>query len=359
MPKLLTSSAPTTGVAPPATPVKVTTGLVWLTTAAIFCQAIIAGQFVSQEGKDGWITVHGVVADASWVLSLVTVGYAFVTLRRHFPVLVRLAGALFAVTLLQTGIGHLITDSGVDWLIAVHVPLAFVVFVPRRPPRSPRGQKAAFLSRLVPPVAHRGYGWPRGWRQTSGRAAASHAIYGMTARWGCDASALQCESSSQVQQQREGLAHLAEKHRADISCPLVYPSGGDGAHMLALRRRPRLKTIELVEVDDHLGATLANGAGQGHHLNDVGPTAQDSLRRHHDSRPTESSLAATGHPEVEVDNVTRRQHQARRSHRQLARLRGLEPWCLDGGRGWPGSPSHRWSRGARWPIGSPMRGSLC
>jgi hypothetical protein len=128
MPKLLTPPAPTTGVAPPDTPVKVTTALVWLTTAAIFCQAIIAGQFVSQEGEDGWITVHGVVADASWALSLITVGYAFLTLRHHFPVLVRWAGALFAATLLQTGIGHLITESGVDWLIAVHVPLAFVVF---------------------------------------------------------------------------------------------------------------------------------------------------------------------------------------------------------------------------------------
>ena len=128
MPKLLVPPAPTTGVAPPPTPVKVTTALVWLTTAAIFCQAIIAGQFVSQDGKDGWITVHGVIADASWVLSLVTAGYAFVTLRHHFPVLVRLAAALFAVTLLQTGIGHLITEAGMDWLIAVHVPLAFVVF---------------------------------------------------------------------------------------------------------------------------------------------------------------------------------------------------------------------------------------
>jgi len=83
MPNLFTSPTPTTDVAPPATPVKVTTALVWLTTGAIFCQAIIAGQFVSQDGKDGWITVHGVVADASWVLSLVTAGYAFLTLRRH------------------------------------------------------------------------------------------------------------------------------------------------------------------------------------------------------------------------------------------------------------------------------------
>jgi len=128
MRSLVTPPAPTTDVAPPATAVKVTTALVWLTTAAIFCQAVIAGQFVSQDGKDGWVTVHGVVADASWVLSLITAGYAFVTLRNHFPMFVRWAGALFAVTLVQTGIGHLVTEAGVDWLIAVHVPLAFVVF---------------------------------------------------------------------------------------------------------------------------------------------------------------------------------------------------------------------------------------
>ena len=125
---LLTPPAPTTGVAPPATAVKITTALVWVTTTVIFCQAIIAGRFVSQDGHEGWITMHGVVADASWVLSLITAGYAFATLRSHFPVLVRLSAALFGVTLLQTGIGHLITDDGMDWLIAVHVPLAFVVF---------------------------------------------------------------------------------------------------------------------------------------------------------------------------------------------------------------------------------------
>jgi hypothetical protein len=126
--KVLTPPNPTTGVAPPSTPIKVTTALVWVTTAAIFCQAIIAGQFVSQDGNDGWITVHGVVADASWVLALITTGYGYLTLRHHFPVLVRVSGALFAITLAQTGIGHLITQSGMDWLIAVHVPLAFAVF---------------------------------------------------------------------------------------------------------------------------------------------------------------------------------------------------------------------------------------
>jgi hypothetical protein len=114
--------------APPASRVNVMTTLVWLTMVAIFCQAIIAGQFVSQDGKDGWITVHGVVADLSWVLALASAIYAFAALRHHFPVLVRWTAALFIVALIQTGIGHLITDKGMDWLILIHVPLAFVVF---------------------------------------------------------------------------------------------------------------------------------------------------------------------------------------------------------------------------------------
>jgi hypothetical protein len=123
-----TSTAGSAEAAPPSQRIKVMTVLVWVTTAAIFCQAVIAGQFVSQEGKDTWVTVHGVVADLSWVLTLVSAGYAFFALRASFPVLVRWSGVLFVVTLIQTGIGHLITDKAMDWLIWVHVPLAFVVF---------------------------------------------------------------------------------------------------------------------------------------------------------------------------------------------------------------------------------------
>jgi hypothetical protein len=99
-----------------------------LTSAAIFCQALTAGQFVSQDGRDSWITVHGVIADISWVMALVTAGYAWRTLRASHARLVYWCAALFVITLAQTGIGHLITDDGHDWLIGVHVPLAFVIF---------------------------------------------------------------------------------------------------------------------------------------------------------------------------------------------------------------------------------------
>lgn len=102
--------------------------LATLTSVAIFCQALTAGQFVSQDGTDSWITVHGVIADISWVMALITAGYAWRTLRASHPRMVAWCSTLFVITLAQTGIGHLITDYGHDWLIGVHVPLAFIIF---------------------------------------------------------------------------------------------------------------------------------------------------------------------------------------------------------------------------------------
>jgi hypothetical protein len=102
--------------------------LTTLTTLAILLQAVTAGQFVQREGQDSWVTVHGVIADASWVLALITAGYGVLKLRRTHRTLVDTAVVLFIITLAQTGIGHLITDSGQDGWIALHVPLAVVIF---------------------------------------------------------------------------------------------------------------------------------------------------------------------------------------------------------------------------------------
>lgn len=99
-----------------------------VTSLAILLQGVVAGQFVDKQGADGWITVHGVVADLSWVLALATAVVGAVSLRPQATRLVAWAGALFVVTLAQTGLGHLITDYGMDALIAVHVPLAVAIF---------------------------------------------------------------------------------------------------------------------------------------------------------------------------------------------------------------------------------------
>lgn len=103
--------------------------LLGLTTLAIFTQAITAGLFVNRDGStESLITAHGVMADVSWVLALVTAGYAFLKIRRVNSLLFLGSVLLFVLDIAQAGIGHLITDDGVDWLITVHVPLAMLIF---------------------------------------------------------------------------------------------------------------------------------------------------------------------------------------------------------------------------------------
>ena len=113
-----------TGTRPP----RAFAALVGVTSLAIVLQAITAGVFVNQDGRDGWVTVHGVIADVTWVTALITAAYALRRMRRTHPRLTWSAVALFVLLLAQTGIGHLITDKGIDGLIVVHVPLAMVVF---------------------------------------------------------------------------------------------------------------------------------------------------------------------------------------------------------------------------------------
>lgn len=60
--------------------------------------------------------MHGVIADISWVMALITAAYAFKTLRASHPRRVVWCATLFVIVLAQTGIGHLITDDGHDWL---------------------------------------------------------------------------------------------------------------------------------------------------------------------------------------------------------------------------------------------------
>lgn len=102
--------------------------LIGLTSSAILLQAVTAGVFVDQSGRDSWVTVHGLIADATWVLALVTAIVAFRSVRRARPELWVGSATLFVLALAQTGLGHLITDGGMDGLIVVHVPLAMIVF---------------------------------------------------------------------------------------------------------------------------------------------------------------------------------------------------------------------------------------
>ena len=122
------ATAPDSRATPPASGLRWFAALTGLTSLAILLQAVLAGAFVDKEGEDGLITTHGVVADISWGLALITTLVGWRVLKgRERPLLVWTA-ALFVLTLGQTGIGHLITDGGHDGLIALHVPLAMVIF---------------------------------------------------------------------------------------------------------------------------------------------------------------------------------------------------------------------------------------
>ena len=101
--------------------------LIGVTTLGIFVQAVTAGEFVSQEHRDGWITAHNIAASATIVVALVTAVVGLALVRATDRVLAWSSLLLFVLLVLQTVLGHLITDAEADGWIGVHVPLAFVI----------------------------------------------------------------------------------------------------------------------------------------------------------------------------------------------------------------------------------------
>jgi len=101
--------------------------LIGVTTLGIFVQAVTAGEFVSQEHRDGWITAHNIAASATIVVALVTAVVVLVLVRATDRVLAWSSLVLFVLLVLETVLGHLITDAEADGWIGVHVPLAFVI----------------------------------------------------------------------------------------------------------------------------------------------------------------------------------------------------------------------------------------
>jgi hypothetical protein len=102
--------------------------LVGLTSLAIFVQAVTAGEFVSQKHRGGWIDAHDIVADVVAVLALATMIFTIVVMRKSSRALVTGTIVLFVLVVIQIFLGHQITDNNQDWLIGIHVPLAFIIF---------------------------------------------------------------------------------------------------------------------------------------------------------------------------------------------------------------------------------------
>ncbi len=123
----MTTTSQTTAPSTAPRGLRLFNALVGVTTLGIFVQAVTAGEFVSQENRDGWITAHDISGNATIVVALVTAVLGLVLVRATDRVLAWSALVLFVLLILQTVLGHLITDAKADGWIGVHVPLAFVI----------------------------------------------------------------------------------------------------------------------------------------------------------------------------------------------------------------------------------------
>lgn len=99
-----------------------------LTLLGVLLQAVWAGLFVDQAGRDMWITVHEIGGFVVVLLALVTALVAAVLLRRAGSALTLGAVGLLVLIVVQTGLGEAITKSGREELIVSHVPLAMLIF---------------------------------------------------------------------------------------------------------------------------------------------------------------------------------------------------------------------------------------
>ena len=102
--------------------------LTGLTSLAILLQGVFAGEFIDHGAHGGWLNAHDVNGYVVVVLAVVTAAYAVVVLRSAARPLAIGSVALAVLVIAQDGIGHAITNNGSDGLIAVHVPLALLVF---------------------------------------------------------------------------------------------------------------------------------------------------------------------------------------------------------------------------------------
>jgi uncharacterized membrane protein len=104
--------------------------LVGLTSLSILVQAVTAGLFVNQNGKapEVWTEIHGFIAYPVMLLALATAVFAFTAMRTTVPRLWLWAALLFVATVCQWLSGHAITTLHMDWVIPIHVVLAFLIW---------------------------------------------------------------------------------------------------------------------------------------------------------------------------------------------------------------------------------------
>jgi lipopolysaccharide export LptBFGC system permease protein LptF len=124
----MAQTSPLAATTVPPSVLKWFSALVGLTSLSILVQAIVAGEFVSQDHRKYWIELHGTVAYFVIALALATMVFTIVKLRRTKRAILLGSIVLFVLVVVQVELGHEITDNKQDWLIGIHVPLAFIIF---------------------------------------------------------------------------------------------------------------------------------------------------------------------------------------------------------------------------------------
>jgi hypothetical protein len=104
--------------------------LVGLTTLSVLIQAVTAGEFVNQEGKrpEAWTEIHGFIAYPVMLFALATAVFAFARMRTTVPKLWLWTALLFVAAVCQWLSGHAITTLHMDWVIPIHIVLAFLIW---------------------------------------------------------------------------------------------------------------------------------------------------------------------------------------------------------------------------------------
>ena len=102
--------------------------LVGLTTLAILLQAVFAGEFVDRATTGGWLSAHNANAVVVVALAVITAIYAAAVMRSSARPLVIGSVVLAVLLIVQTVIGHAITDDNDNGLLVIHIPLAMLVF---------------------------------------------------------------------------------------------------------------------------------------------------------------------------------------------------------------------------------------
>ena len=168
-----------------------------------------------------------------------------------------------------------------------------------------------------------------------------------------------CGNSPRLEVEQEGqrFAKLTEDDRADVASPRIDSSHRHRPHMLTLSRRQLTESVGRVGFDHNLGPAVPDRPRQGNDLDDIGTTPKDSGSRHHHGRTLQTSLTAGRRPQVELDDITRRQHRAMLSRLRPAGSQDPGRSRPDGAHAGRGQPFRRSSRGVPPPIASPWRAS--